>query len=163
MKKQSLIVLLVLLIGSANAQNTQETAQKYLALYTSMKFDDIGEYYTDQSIFEDPTMSFFDQAGNYEKKSGREEITTFLKEGFAKISNTQFNIEKEFTVGAISYSYGLLNYDYNVSREGQIKTLRIELPLAIILEVKEGKIIHHQDIADYNEWYRQYKNQLEQG
>lgn len=161
MKKQLLPVLLTLIVTSAMAQSTQEIAEKYLALYTSMKFDELGEFYTDESVFEDPTTSFFDPSGSYEKKLGREDITAFLKDGFAKISNVEFKIEKQFSAGVIFYSYGILNYDYMMNREGKDVLLKIKLPLTIILEFKDGKVIHHQDIADYNEWYSQYKEQIQ--
>ncbi|MEQ8574742.1 nuclear transport factor 2 family protein [Fulvivirga sp.] len=161
------ILISTMLLGICSfpilAQSTIDTCSKYLTLYTSMKFDELGEYYTDQSIFEDPTMSFFDQTENYVKKTGKEQIVTFLKEGFSKISNIEFDIEKQYSVGVISYYYGILNYDYVINHEGLEKLLKIKLPLAIILEVKDGKVIHHQDIANYYEWHQQYKNQLGQG
>ena len=37
-----------------------------------------------------------------------------LKEGFKKITNTEFIIEKQYKVGAIQFYYGTLNYKYNI-------------------------------------------------
>jgi hypothetical protein len=160
MKKPLLSILCVFVFLSTVAQDASEISSKYLELYTSMRFDEIGVFYTDKSIFEDPTTSFFDPRRKYEIKTGSDDITAYLKKGFEKISNIEFNIEKQYAAGTISFSYGILNYDYMIKVEGKDKTLKIKLPLAIILEIKEGKVIHHQDIADYNEWYQQYKVQL---
>ena len=147
-------------LTSVIAQSTEETAAKYLSFYTTKQFDAIKAYYTDESIFQDATMSFFDQQGKYETLKGSENISAFLKEGFASISEIDYQVQHEYAVGVISYSYGILKYEYVISHEGQQKSLKIELPLAIVLEVKNGKVIRHQDIADYNKWYEQYKAQI---
>jgi limonene-1,2-epoxide hydrolase len=161
MKKRLLLAVLISMnsIGLL-AQSTEEVADKYLVLYTSKQFDAMKGYYTDQSTFQDPTMSFFDQESKYETLKGSDNIIAFLKDGFASISKIDFQVQNNFAVGVINYSYGILKYKYTVDREGKTKVMDIALPLAIILEIKDGKVIRHQDIADYNEYYKQYKEQL---
>jgi hypothetical protein len=127
-----------------------------------MEFDKMMEYYSDDSIFEDPTMSFFSKDMSYEILKGPKRINSFLKEGFKKITDPDFKIEKQFSVGVIHFYYGIFNYNYNIGKEGEPKIISFSLPLAIILTVRNNKIIHHQDIADYNVWFKQYNEQLKQ-
>ncbi|MEO9871081.1 nuclear transport factor 2 family protein [Ekhidna sp.] len=162
--KKDLLFTLFICVGfiSTVAQNTTETAAKYLDMYTSMKFDEIGEFYSDRTIFDDATMSFFGQGRDYAKRTGREDIIAFLKEGFASLSGIEYEIEKSYGVGVVHFTYGILKYTYSPKIEGEIRSLSMELPLAIVLEIKDGKIVRHQDVADYTEWYKQYQSQIKE-
>lgn len=153
----------ILLFSSiVNAQTINEAAEDYLKLYTTKQFKKIAnEFYTDVSVFEDPTMSFFSEDKSYPVSKGKEEIVDFLEKGFAKISSMNYKIENSFTAGSIAYNYGFLHYDYKAEKQdGTIKIVKFKLPLTIILKIKDGKVIHHQDIADYNVWLEQYNKQM---
>lgn len=143
-----------------DAQN--KVNEEYLKLYTTKKFKKIAnEYYTEASIFEDPTMSYFAADKSHPVLKGKKQIQDFLEKGFAKISNIKYEIEKSYSAGSISFSYGVIYYDYIAEKkDGTIKKIKFSLPLAITLKFKDGKVIHHQDIADYNVWLKQYNKQM---
>lgn len=163
------IVCIISLIGflftkqNAFSQYTnldaESLAKQYLDLYTTMNFEKIVKYYDETSIFEDRTTSFFNKNNTYETIVGTDNIVEYLVNGFNKISDINFKIENQYTVGIINYSYGMLNYKYDIGRDGNTKKIEFNLPLAIILTIKDNKIVHHQDIADYNVWSKQYRNQ----
>ena len=159
------IIFLVIIqstFSQSESIDNETLATKYLALYTSMNFDEIASYYNESSIFEDPTSSFFSQNSTYEIKTGPDSIIAFLQEGFSKISDISYEIDTKYNVGVVNYTSGILNYKFEISTNGETKKLDFELPLTIILTIKEGKIVHHQDIANYKVWYEQYARQLEQ-
>ncbi|GFZ93821.1 hypothetical protein GCM10011531_27200 [Aquaticitalea lipolytica] len=160
--KLSIAAILFSNFVNAQTNNSSDThlGDEYLALYTDLKFDEMMAFYSDDSVFEDPTMSFFSKDLSYEIIKGPKNINAFLKEGFKKITNTEFIIEKQYKVGAIQFYYGTLNYKYNIGKESESKVITFSIPLAIILTIKDDKVIHHQDIADYNIWLKQYNEQL---
>jgi limonene-1,2-epoxide hydrolase len=164
--KSWVIIFTILIVNYSNAQTSDESKEMlvntYLSLYTSLKFDEMTKYYSDNSIFEDPTMSFFNEDKSYEIITGPKNINTFLKEAFKKITDVSFKIEKQYNAGVIFFYYGTFNYKYDIGKDNNLKIINLSLPLAIILTVKDNKIIHHQDIADYNLWFKQYNQQLKQ-
>ncbi|MCB0461155.1 MAG: nuclear transport factor 2 family protein [Flavobacteriaceae bacterium] len=161
MKVKFITLLVVVLCNeSFHAQTTKEVSDDYLANYTSLNFDKLCQYYTDDSIFEDATMSYFSQDQSYQKPVGAKNIVSFLKEGFAKISNVNYAIKEQYQAGIMSFYYGTLHYDYEINNGGEPKTIQFNLPLAIVLKIENGKVIHHQDIADYNVWMEQYNKQV---
>lgn len=160
--KLKTLIALFLFSSIANAQSINVVARDYLKLYTTKQFQKMEElFYTESSVFEDPTMSFFSADKSHPISKGKKEIVDFLEKGFAKISSMNYKIENSFTAGSIAYNYGVLHYDYEVEKQdGTIKIVKFKLPLTIILKIKGGKVIHHQDIADYNVWLKQYNKQI---
>lgn len=134
-------------------------ASEYLSLYTSMQFDEIQKFYTEDSIFEDPTMSIFNENGHYETPKGPRNIADFLTKGFNNISDVHFEIKSQYTSGIVAYHQGILHFKSSIGTTKEGNPFRFELPLAIILSIKNGKIIRHQDIADYETWNQQYLSQ----
>jgi hypothetical protein len=153
------LTIALFLIHLLNAQSNKEVSNDYISIYTDLNFDKLSYYYTEDSIFEDATMSFFTQDYSYQKPIGSKNIILFLKEGFSKISNLKYDIKEQYQVGIISFYYGTIYYDYDIIKNGESKKIKFALPLAIILKIKNGKVIHHQDIVNYNLWKEQYNKQ----
>lgn len=151
-----------MVINTCKISAQKNVTNEYLNLYTSKQFKEIAnKYYTDISVFEDPTMSYFAEDKSHPVLKGKKQIQGFLEQGFAKISNIKYEIEKSYSAGSISFNYGILHYDYIAEKkDGTTKKIKFSLPLAITLKFKDGKVIHHQDIADYNAWLKQYNEQI---
>lgn len=145
---------------ASKAQNStpelDAVVKEYLSLYTSMNFNELRKFYTEESVFEDPTTSVFDASGNYQKLKGPDNITDFLVKGFAGISDIRFEIQKEYISGVVAFQYGILHYSSTIGITKDGTPFQFELPLAIVLIIKNGKVIHHQDLADYKTWNQQY-------
>ncbi|MBO6523422.1 MAG: nuclear transport factor 2 family protein [Balneolaceae bacterium] len=156
---------LLMLSPSISAQNSNTefdaVVKEYLSLYTRMDFDELREFYTEESVFEDPTTSVFDADGNYQRLKGPDDITAFLVKGFAGMSDICFEIQEEYTSGVVAFQYGILHYSSTIGTTKDGQPFQFDLPLSIVLIIKNGKVIHHQDFADYKTWNQQYVNQLE--
>jgi len=37
--------------------------------------------------------------------------------------------------------------------------LQFDVPVVIILKIRDGKVLHHQDYADYSKWFEQFNAQ----
>jgi len=140
-------------------ESVSELGKDYLALYTTKQFDEITKYYNESSVFEDPTTSIFSQNKDYQILTGPKPISDFLKQGFKNVSSINYNIEREYTSGVIHFTYGKLDYESVFKVEGEEREMKFSIYLTIILTIKDGKVVHHQDIVDYATWFQQYRNQ----
>jgi len=154
------VSLTFFLCKTSHAQSELEIGTTYVDLYMSKKFDDIAkEYYSEKSVFEDRTTSFFSEDKSYQVLKGSEQIVSYLKKGFANVKNVTFKIENQYTCGAVHCAKGLIDYDSTFNVKEQPTEMHFSLPLTIMLTIKNGKVIHHLDIADYNKWLEQYRKQ----
>ncbi len=168
MKKRHIILFLTIFCVPLFAQekthhqqvSIQPVAEEYVKLYTSTEFDKYAAFYTDDSIFEDPTTEIFSHEKNHAAPVGKQAIMEFLKKGFKGIFDGQYIVEKKFFAGEYAVFHGVYHYKTRGERFGLEKPhLQFDLPLVIILKIHAGKVLHHQDYADYSKWFEQYNAQ----
>lgn len=160
MKIKITVLLIMSLFSSVGyGQSVQSIADEYLSYYTASNFDKLEKMYSDESIFEDPTTSAFSPKGDYQKLKGPQQIIPFLKDGFSNVKNAKYTVKEQYTVGVVQYYSGVLKYNSTYNVDGKSTEMKFELPLNIILEIKDRKVVHHTDIANYNVWSEQYNKQ----
>lgn len=163
MKLYAVLVLIVILAAAfaTNAQQknpfnettavTQDVAVKYFDLYMAMDWEKIGLLMHDDITFEDPTAQLL---FGEKKPSGKENVLKNFREGYASLTNMTPKLTRTFFSG----NTGVFEMDLSFSfknRQNGIST--IQMPLVVVITVKDSKVISHRDYGDYREYLKQLK------
>jgi len=167
-KFSNLILVFTALLCSSQLANTEDSkthsvtkiANEYINLYFTVQIEKYGAYFTEETIFEDPTTSLFREDNSHGRPVGKKAVIEFLSRGFEGIFDGEFQLEKKFVSGEFAVFQGNYKYKTKGERLGSEKPyFEFNLPLVTIIRVRDGKVLHHQDYANYEEWGRQYEAQ----
>ena len=133
---------------------SKDVTTRYFNAYMNLDFKSMKLVMHDSITFYDPTAKLV-FGGN--KIKGKTKVYEYFLNSYASIIEM-----KQSTIRTIfSSNTGVfeLNFVYKFKNgSGQIFT--IDMPLIVILTIKNGKIIEHRDYADYNYFMKQYNQQL---
>jgi len=95
----SLVIFCLPLFAQENDQDKQASiqpvAEEYVKLYAGVEFEKYSAFYTDESIFEDPTAEIFYPDKKHPRPVGKEAILKDLKKGFQWYFRWQLYCRKE--------------------------------------------------------------------
>ena len=149
----SLIAALVLGWSLAHAQDSEETETRdvavgleYLGLYHAGKIEEMRPFFTEASLFEDPTA---EAMGIGFRLTGGDQIVTQLTGIFAA-QNPEYQPVFEFQSGRFAVSAGAFAYDVPGAMAGSAEeSVRIELQVASVVELDGDHVVRHADYGDY--------------
>jgi len=131
---------------------TKNVTEKYFAAYFDLDFETLKELMHDDISFADPTA---DLIFHSEKVIGKDAVYENFKKGYASITEmTQTPIRTIYSSNTGIYE---INIEFKFKEGANI--ISINMPLVIILTIKDGKVIEHRDYGDYNHFLRQYNDQ----
>ena len=157
MKAAVLLLIGLVALTPARAQSPAELeriAMDYLETLEAMDWERQKTFYTEESVFEDPTSEVFGEPWHF---VGPEEISGFWRAsaesaGTLSIDNTY---RKVFVTGSrvvAAIDARVRNDAANLGFPGEIFEGTIHV--VSVLEIRDGKIVHHLDHADYAEALR---------
>ena len=151
----SLIAALVLGWSLARAQDPEETETEtrevavgleYLELYHAGKIEEMRPFFTETSLFEDPTA---EAMGSVFSLTGGDQIVSQLSALFAA-QDPEYRPALEFQSGRFAVSAGAFAYDVPGAMAGSTeKSVRVELQVTSIVEFDGDHVVRHADYGDY--------------
>lgn len=134
-----------------NTAITREICAKYFDAYIKLDFESMKEMMHDSISFQDPTAGLI---FGWKKVEGK----TNVYENFKKSYATIIEMKEDRTRTIFSSNTGvfelMLTWKFMSAKNREIK---INMPLVVVLTVKEGKVIEHRDYGDYNYFVEQYE------
>lgn len=145
-------------LSSANEEkelDLVQVAKSYLSFYGKGEIEPLGSYLTANARFSDPSMDV----------TGKDKIIDSLKQVFSSISNMKFDVENSYVSGQTNYiTQGKVYFDIKGAALGLEKKLfHIKMPMIIVLDIKQGKIVEHIDYMDSKLFNLQIQEQMSQG
>ena len=132
---------------------TKKITVKYFSNYFKLDFDAMKDNMHDDISFHDPTAELIMGTRLVEGK-------TNVYESFKKNYATIIEMKQEPIRTIFSSTTGIfeviIKYKF---KDGPEKIVAIEMPLIVVLTVKDGKVVEHRDYADYNYFIEQYNTQ----
>lgn len=142
-----------------NMENVSTNALEYVDSYVNMGFDELRNFYTDSSTFQDPTLTLIDKEAA-EAVVGPVAILEKFKRNFNGIQQQKYSIENAFTSGDYTLLSGVFEYNQNGTAFGGVDWIyHFRLKNTTVIIERNGKIVSHTDYMDYAEWLRQYEYQ----
>ena len=164
LKKQIVVMILLFFVSAMNAQEnnafnkrtalTKEVATKYFKAYVGLQFDAMKPLVHEAISFEDPTAKLVFEG---KKIEGKQQVFENFKTGYASI----LEMKQESIRTIFSSDTGI--FEINLTWKLKVdstKTIRIKMPLIVILTIENGKVIKHRDYGDYNYFIKQYNEQI---
>lgn len=167
LKNQFGIIVFALFLLTANAAcaqkniniNISKTAQDYINAYIYLRFDELPNFFTSSSTFQDPTLALVSPDAG-QTVTGTKAIMEKLNRNFKGIKNPKYVITEAYTVGDFSIIVGVYDYDQNATAFGGPDLLvHFSLKSTTILKEENGKILQHTDYMDYASWFQQFEAQ----
>lgn len=126
------------------SQATQNVAEAYFQAYIARDWDRLEPLLAEAGRFEDPTASsVFGGVG----KQGKTAVMQGFREGYASINQMSFVPASKFFSGDHAVFVGELDWQLQLPEALQVRT---RMPLVVRLRVRDGQVIEHIDVADYN-------------
>ena len=138
---------------------TEKVATEYFDHYFKMEFDAMERLADPAVSFEDPTANtVFGGA----VVSGREQTYAKMRQTFAGFTHLAFRPTRKYFSGEHAVMEGVIDWTFKGETAGQQISI-VGMPLVIILQVREGRVLTHRDFGDYRVFLRQYREQLAPG
>lgn len=135
---------------------TEKVATAYFNNYFKMEFDAMER-------LADPAVSFDDPTANTvfggTIVSGREQTYAKMRQTFAGITHLAFRPTRKYFSGEHAVMEGVIDWTFKGEAAGQQISI-VDMPLVIILQIHEGRVLTHRDFGDYRVFIRQYREQL---
>ncbi len=135
------------------SNETKKVAKEYIDIYFSFDHDKVKKYYTDETVWFDPTGEV---AFGGKKQIGTEAIIKNF-ESWGDLGPADFKIKHEFFFEKFAVMSGFLTYSWT-SAEGKTFHYK-ELPLTVTLKIIDGKVLEHLDYGDYLVVFKQSREQ----
>ena len=164
LKKEIVVVTLLFFVSIMNAQDnnefnkrtalTKEVATKYFKAYIGLQFDAMKPLVHEAISFEDPTAKL---VFGGKKIEGKQQVFENFKAGYASI--LEMKQESIRTIFSSDTGVFEINLTWKL-KVSKTKTIRIKMPLIVVLTIENGKVIKHRDYGDYNYFVKQYNEQI---
>ncbi|MEM1179730.1 MAG: nuclear transport factor 2 family protein [Acidobacteriota bacterium] len=133
----------------ANPDEQKRLALEYLGALADADWEKQRSFYTDESVFEDPTADLF---GEPWRLSGADEITDFWRTNYE--GSGTLGVVNTFDRIFVNGSRVVLVYDARVRFDGlQVgfpgERLEGTIQGVTVLRIEGGKVLHHLDHVDY--------------
>lgn len=128
------------------AQITAEVGQRYLQAYFHKDWQQLEPLLAEHASFADPTATQLFGAAD---KIGKAAIMQAFRDNYAPIS---FQFQQESQMEAIDHAifFGKLSWTYQL-KQGQLVVDK--MPMMVVLQIQDGKVISHRDYADYRPYF----------
>lgn len=125
---------------------TAENSQRYLQAYFAKDWNTLESLLADNASFADPTAT---QLFGSETKNGKAAIMTAFRTHYAPIS---FQFSQDSSMLAIDHAIfvGRLSWTY---QQGQQKLVVEKMPMVVVLQMVDGRVVSHRDYADYRPYF----------
>lgn len=133
-------------------KTTEQITMDYFQKYLSLNFDELAKLMHQDVSFHDPTANML--MGNELAKS-KDSVLAYFKTNYT-IYDTHFPITQSFFSGTVGVIQTNLQWKFK-GRQGNI--FQFEMPLVVVLTVKDGKVIEHRDYGDYRIFIAQMEKQ----
>lgn len=157
-------VLALALSGSRGESNPTDNeplavAERYLAAYEALDFDRLLTFWTDDSVWQDPTGA--EIGASPAPVRGATAIRDHLLAATNGIEAVEFDLPERFHSGGQVVNIGTFRYTLDGTALGAPgKRARFEMRTVIVLEVRDGKVLSHTDYADFSDWQEQLQRSL---
>lgn len=161
MKKYIVVLLLITSTVASSAQQgnqfksttdaTQDISTKYFNSYIAMDWDKLEPMLHPDATFEDPTAALL---FGEKRPSGKVNVMKNFRDGYESLTSMKAKLSRTFFSG----SAGIFELDLTFGfRNRQNGITTINMPLVVVITVKDGKVISHRDYGDYREYLTQLK------
>ena len=135
--------------AQGESEDLEAVARSYLETLAAMDWEKQKSYYTEETIFEDPTAVYF---GVPWKIVGGEAIADFWRSAATDAGTLE--IRNEIGRLFVTGPYVVIDYASHVRMRGDMigfpeRELEGSIEVATVLKIQHGKILHHLDHADY--------------
>lgn len=136
----------------ASGEVTRRVAETYFDAYIRRDWTAIEGLISEDGGFSDPTS---EQIFGTKPHRGKEETIKAFRNGYAGITAMSANITR--TVFSSSYALfeGTLDWTLKLQSGKTIDTK--EMPIVVILTIKDGKVVDHKDYADYRSFIEAFR------
>lgn len=136
----------------SNGETTRRVAETYFDAYIRRDWTAIEGLISEDGGFSDPTS---EQIFGTKPHRGKEETIKAFRSGYAGITAMSANITR--TVFSSSYALfeGTLDWTLKLQSGKTIDTK--EMPIVVILTIKDGKVVDHKDYADYRSFIEAFR------
>lgn len=153
-----LLLATLLLAGQALVPTADhpslDVAERYLAAYAALDFDRLGAFWTDATVWSDPTGA--EIGASPEPVRGAQAIRAHLEAATRGVEELELEIDERFRSAGHVVSVGTLRYTLDGAAVGAPgKRVPFELRTVIVLEVQGGRVVRHTDYADFTRWREQ--------
>ena len=129
-------------------------AEAYLDAYAALDFERLETYWTDASVWQDPTGA--EIGASPAPVTGADAIRTYLKAATNGIDKLELTIDERFHSADHVVHVGTLRYTLDGAVMGAPgKTVPFEFRTVIVLVIEDGKVLRHTDLADFRDWRQQ--------
>lgn len=147
-----------------NILSTEQIAEKYLKAFYDMNYKSLKEYYTDSSVWHDPSSSTI--WPNTTKSIGKDKIILDLSTGFTGVLEANYEINEAFYTGPYASIWGSYKYKipakYFQALQGSDKILEFSIKMNTNLLIKDGKVLEHIEHGDWSSWLKQVQSYINQ-
>ena len=136
----------------SNGETTRRVAEIYFDAYIRRDWTVIEGLIGEDGGFSDPTA---EQIFGTKPHRGKAETIKGFRSGYAGITTMSANITR--TVFSSSYALfeGTLDWTLKL-QSGKIIDTK-EMPIVVILTIKDGKVVDHKDYADYRSFIEAFR------
>jgi len=143
---------------SSTPASVLDTARTYLETLYRFDWEAVTPLLAEDALFEDPTSVIFGTETS--RLEGRKAILDFFKNSSAGIGETSFEVLRSFSTG----EYAIFELVYRTEGDGAVLgypglPMKLKVPGTTILQVRDGKVVHHLDHIDYESLLRQVEEQ----
>lgn len=130
--------------AEAEVQATHDVARRYVAAY-GREMDAMQRLLATEAVFRDPTAELLGPGMGGEPIVGAAAIGDWFRRSRARLDSFELDVEDAFfsTHHAVFVTQSRARLA-NDEEEG-VAAAPLETPLLIVLEVRDGKVVHHQD------------------
>lgn len=146
------LILAVLAVSTgnfaANSSQLLELSDRYLAAYLERDYGKLGEFYSDDAVFDDPTAAGI--WGQSFTLKGREEILREMPKAYAVLGDFKFKVLHRFAFHESVVLHGISHIEFDGSLIGREGTrFEADLLCTTVLTIRDGKVVKHLDHYDY--------------
>lgn len=140
--------------STAAEQTLEEVANKYISMYPIDNIDELTQFYTDETVWQDPRHL------PGKKLVGRDEITKMMREfaGDENVRAFSFEPSLDYIVGdtaIFKYKMGIeFRYDNKLFKTENVDGIAV-------VRIVDGKVLEHSDFTNINQFNKNLK-QLEE-
>lgn len=127
---------------------TEAIAKQYFDAYTSLDWDTVETLVAENYAFDDPTAEHIFGVTRIE---GKANAINYFRTGYASISEISFDQQRAFFSSDYAVFEGTLDWTIDTGDGNEVATKA--MPFVVVIKVENGKVIEHQDFADYRPYF----------
>ncbi|MBT9503586.1 MAG: nuclear transport factor 2 family protein [Burkholderiaceae bacterium] len=125
------------------SEQTRQVAEPYFKAYLNRDWDTVAGLLAEQASFGDPTATLVFGGVQHQ---GRQAVLKLFRESYAAIVQMRFQARHSFHSGHYAVFSGDLDWTLRMQDGREVRSV---MPFVTSLRIEDGKVIQHQDLADY--------------